>query len=556
MKMRKLLLLLLALCLLPASGLAKAPEPGGMMAYGRYPQGTGGENEAIQWRVLQVKDGAALLLSDRVLDVRPVQAEGQYRGFEGSELAAWLDGHFLHAAFNEQERAGLLMREGRRVGLPSADDLKNKAYGFGQEKNREAKGTEWANAQGLERYANGSGSYWIFNRSESNKSAHRRVMRGGSFGYSGAASRNVGLRPMILVSLTGAAPMERAAAEPASAFQVQQASPAPQAAPPSAAEPSPAAVPSGTWARTGDLMTQGFPKLTPEGFLPEGEKEFIFIDEAAGIWRYASQGLRIVIHKVETEIDKTRQRYLAAHIFLREGETPFRMYAEDADHLLEVRDKYKAEPYRIARKHGLVFSMDGDYFLYRVARKKDEGSGYSIGLVVRQGKVLIDDPPSPKRSTYPPLDMMALFADGDFRVYKANEHTAAELVSMGALDVLSFGPWLVRDGELNDSYINYGTSLQPRAGMGMYQKGHYLALIAEGRIRESKGLSTKQFGQLFLDLGCPTAFNLDGGWTSAMVFMGKQLNQLDANGVRNNARPQNEVIGIGSTQAFPEDSKR
>ena len=34
-----------------------------------------------------------------------------------------------------------------------------------------------------------------------------------------------------------------------------------------------------------------------------------------------------------------------------------------------------------------------------------------------------------------------------------------------------------------------------------------------------------EFAQLFVDQGCTTAYNLDGGVSACMVFMGEQLNQ-------------------------------
>lgn len=309
----------------------------------------------------------------------------------------------------------------------------------------------------------------------------------------------------------------------------------------------------GPWVQTGHLLLEGFPQLTPEGFLPEGQREFVQEDPVAGIWRYASQTLRIVINKEEIQLGRDKSRYLAAHIFLKEGEPGFRMLAHSPGNLLKGQERYKEQPWRIARNHRVVFSMDGDYFLYRILRQRSAGKGYSVGLVIRDGEILLDDPASPRRRAYPPLDMMALFDDGSMAVYEANEYTAQQLVDLGARDVLTFGPWLVRDGVINEGYINYGTTLQPRAGMGTFGRGHYLALIVEGRIRDSKGMTTRQFGDLFLQLGCPAAFNLDGGWTSAMIFMGTQLNQLDKNGVRNNARPQNEIMGIGYTQAYDQE---
>ena len=306
------------------------------------------------------------------------------------------------------------------------------------------------------------------------------------------------------------------------------------------------------WANTGDILTEGFPALTEEGFLPEGEKEFVLIDEDQGIWRYASQSLRIVIRRTESRENNRKQRCLIADIFLKEGSEGFRMVAQNPEHKMENMDRYKEKPAQIAVDNNLVFSMDGDYYIYRV-RRRQTSAGYPVGVVIRDGEILMDAPIKPKSTVYPPLDMLALFDDGDMQVYRANELTAPQLIGMGARDVLSFGPVLVRDGVLGTFPEVRGATPQPRAGIGMYAPGHYLAIIAEGRIKESAGLSSKEFGELFLSLGCPTAFNLDGGWTSAMVFMGKQLNQLDKSGVRNNARTQNEVMGIGYTESLKKE---
>lgn len=70
------------------------------------------------------------------------------------------------------------------------------------------------------------------------------------------------------------------------------------------------------WANTGaDILTEGFPALTEEGFLPEGEKEFVLINEEQGIWRYASQSLRIVIRRTESRETTGKQRCLIAQYF-------------------------------------------------------------------------------------------------------------------------------------------------------------------------------------------------------------------------------------------------
>ncbi len=302
------------------------------------------------------------------------------------------------------------------------------------------------------------------------------------------------------------------------------------------------------WADTGTLALEGFPALTEQGFLPEGEPEFVTEDPAAGVWRYASQTLRVVIRRTESRTNGRKQRCLIAEIFLKEGEEGFRTVAHAPGHLLDNMDRYKEKQNVIAANNGLVFAMSTDFFIYRIARREQSGSGYPVGVTIRGGELLAEAPIREGASLYPPLDMLALFDGGDMRVYKANELTGQQLLDIGARDVLSFGPILVRDGELGSFDKVRGATPQPRAGIGMFAPGHYVCIIAEGRIRESKGLSCEEFAQLFRSLGCTLAFNLDGGNTSCMIFMGKQLNQLTNSGVYNNARPQHEVMGIGYTE--------
>ncbi len=319
----------------------------------------------------------------------------------------------------------------------------------------------------------------------------------------------------------------------------------PAAQQPAAQEP-PAAPQQATsasgWAQTGHLRTGDFPALTPEGFLPEGEKPYIHIDEAAGKWRFADQTLRILIDKEHKEA--LSSNVLTAEIYLKEGAPGFHMVHHDPENRSVNRDAFKEKPALIAKNNKLVFTMNGDYYLYRVYMAKTKPS-YPIGVIIRNGDVLFDKAPKPTRTAYPPLDNLALLPNGDMKVYKANEVTAKEFLAMGARDVLAFGPYLIKDGQINSFSQTYGNTNQPRSGMGMVAPGHYFAAVVEGRIKGSKGTTVSALCQHLADLGCTTAYNLDGGDTAAMTFMGTQLNQLYKVNGKEKDRIQNEVMGIG-----------
>lgn len=182
--------------------------------------------------------------------------------------------------------------------------------------------------------------------------------------------------------------------------------------------------------------------------------------------------------------------------------------------------------------------------------------------------------------TYPPLDVLALYPDGDMRVFpntlhyssnlktatvefmgqvysfeykkgdKLNARLQAEqamgelILSTGATDTLCFGPILIQDGQKADTR-DWGTSANPRTAIGMVEKGHYVSIVVDGRGKNSNGESCIWLMDRMYELGCTLAFNLDGGATSAMMFMGKQISVAGnyANGLTK--RGQNELLGIG-----------
>ena len=73
--------------------------------------------------------------------------------------------------------------------------------------------------------------------------------------------------------------------------------------------------------------------------------------------------------------------------------------------------------------------------------------------------------------------------------------------------------------------------------------------MTEGRNKRSNGCSVKFCGERLLELGCTLAFNLDGGQSSAMVFMGRQLNLITNDyGNRASARKAAEILGIGTSE--------
>ena len=97
-------------------------------------------------------------------------------------------------------------------------------------------------------------------------------------------------------------------------------------------------------------------------------------------------------------------------------------------------------------------------------------------------------------------------------------------VVLPSIDDLAFGPILIRDGELNEEGLaKYGTSHAQRTAVGMVEKGHYWFMMLEGRIKRSTGDGISFLAERLMEKQCSIGFNLDGGDTYCIVFMGHQL---------------------------------
>ena len=96
---------------------------------------------------------------------------------------------------------------------------------------------------------------------------------------------------------------------------------------------------------------------------------------------------------------------------------------------------------------------------------------------------------------------------------------------------VSFAPALVMDGEVNknlkrERVRDTVNNLHPRSGIGYFEPGHYCFIQVEGRQPDySIGIYYPEYAQMFKDLGCVEAFNMDGGSSSVIAFDGKQYNK-------------------------------
>lgn len=283
------------------------------------------------------------------------------------------------------------------------------------------------------------------------------------------------------------------------------------------------------------------PALNAKGFLDEGE--YLYSSEDEGLWIYVSQTSKVIIQR---KYDATQPlTWFEADLYgdLDAGEM-LRTVQNDPEKMGKVR----VDATETAKKHNVVFAMNTDYYTYRVAVNNNRHTG----IVIRDGRILYDDPYTEKQVTnsmFPNLDMLAFMPDGSLKVYHSWEKTAQEFIDEGVQTVYSFGPYLLLDGKVSERAYANNENKNPRCAIGMVEPGHYVAIMCEGRLKRSAGVTISYLAKMMRAKGCQVAFNMDGGQTAVMVFMGKQLNQIGAyDGGKTNSRPTSEVLGFGTSE--------
>lgn len=187
----------------------------------------------------------------------------------------------------------------------------------------------------------------------------------------------------------------------------------------------------------------------------------------------------------------------------------------------------------MAEANSAILAINGDYY---GANKR--------GYVIKNG-VLYRDTVRQGDDT----EDLAIYADGRFAIIDESEITAQALLDSGVVQLLSFGPTLIENGEIQVSSsdeVSRAKTSNPRTAIGIIDDLHYIIVVADGRTSESDGLSLLELAQLMESYGCTTAYNLDGGGSSTMVFNGTVINKPTTNGNDITERSVSDIVYIAA----------
>jgi hypothetical protein len=296
----------------------------------------------------------------------------------------------------------------------------------------------------------------------------------------------------------------------------------PAPSPTSAATETPTPTPSPTPVPTVE------PEPTPEPYFTAEEQ--VTTDDENGYWLYSSPTLWVEVNRIfDSEEIIT---YFVAEIRCKPG-----VEQERGGFPTIGKPNSKNKPlYEIAQQYKAVIAVNGDFL--------DDNGKDPKGVIIRDGIVCENDDEN---------QTLAFMPDGTLRVFEEDEITADELLAQGVMNSFSFGPVLINNCEIQDKLDkHYLRGKNPRNAVGVIEPYHYLMVVVDGRDGDySKGMTLTELAELFASYHCEVAYNLDGGASAAMAFMGENISQF--NGSYTGQRSSADALMFGTSDLVTAD---
>jgi len=227
-------------------------------------------------------------------------------------------------------------------------------------------------------------------------------------------------------------------------------------------------------------------------------------------WNYQSSTVSISIQEYSTGSGSDTVTYFVADVVLSDAVQLSNAFADN-----QFGRNIIAYTSQIAEENDAIFAINGDYYGFR-----------TDGIIIRNGVIYRDEPARIG---------LAFYLDGTLKIYDETQTNAQALLAAGVWNTLSFGPALIENNvvaanltnvEIDSNFGNHPIQgNQPRTGVGIIANNHFVFIVVDGRSKGySRGVTLTEFAEMFKALGCSTAYNLDGGGSSTMYFMGRVVN--------------------------------
>ena len=260
----------------------------------------------------------------------------------------------------------------------------------------------------------------------------------------------------------------------------------------------------------------------------QGDGEEYELDFDNGHWWYKNNALAIDVKEIHTTFDENgKERPLIYYV----ADIRMRDYSSYRSGLRDFID-----PWKYARLEKAVFAITGDNL--------DRDEREEKGCLLRKGVLYCN---------FNQAATLVIENDMSLSVIQRGQCSERVLMDHGVRDTYGFGPILVVDGKVAEEHYKGRVShANPRCGLGMIEPGHWIAIATEGRQPGfSYSISLEYFASMFVEYGCTVAFNLDGGSSVGVVFMGEALNRHYKKGETDTQRPWYDAVMFGYSENVP-----
>lgn len=228
----------------------------------------------------------------------------------------------------------------------------------------------------------------------------------------------------------------------------------------------------------------------------------------------------LTISKYEVGEGEDKITYYAADLYVSNVQYLQTAFAEG-----KYGKNIRAYPDEISEENQALFAISGDFY-----------GNSTRGVVIRNGILY--------RQNVNDADICVLYLDGTMETYSPEEFDGDVVIARGAWQAWTFGPQLLDGtGSVLDSFLTtpYLNKENPRCAIGYVEPGHYMLVTVDGRQEGySRGVTITELAQLMADLGCKTAYNLDGGNSACMYYNGSYVNQSSGD-----ERAISDIIYVG-----------
>lgn len=275
------------------------------------------------------------------------------------------------------------------------------------------------------------------------------------------------------------------------------------------------------------------PEPTPER--PEGEIALHFPDYDTGVnadYSYQSDDLRIAI-TVHQEVIKDHldrdipETYYVADIWIRNLNS-FRIAFSGGEYGAPAE-----EPETLVKRENAILAVNGNY---------NQGLTLQAGVLQHNWR---------RNRGWNSCAIGVLYKDGSFKTFRLSKEkfNLEQELKNGAWHAWQFGPIVIRDYEEGPGATNYSNmGFKARNIFGYYEPGHYVIMTCDNSSKDAQGMNEYQMVKVMKSLGVKEAFNLDGGTSAVLVFMGEVINHptmRNDNGTAAQGRPVVDMLVFG-----------